>query len=203
MELEDSLKCDESEGMSSIIQNVSALSMSMLQPEDESQNFIFPQTPISPNSAEPSERLKDLDIHNTIQLKIPNFPEIGIESSQEAKTDKKLKVIKVEVEFLKKSIDYLKSVLAQKSQKVSSKDEKIEKLDKVIEKQKKKLKDLKNRMSFQGCKLAQLEARIPAYFQMMDKGKGLEDRKGDQRGGLGKISIKKSKVMSTSPKGKN
>lgn len=200
MEFEDSLKCDESEGMSSIIQNVSALSMTMLRPEDECQNFVFPQTPGSPNSAEPSERPKNLDIHNTIQLKIP---ESGIESSQEAKADKKLKVIKVEVEFLKKSIDYLKSILAQKSLKVSSKDEKIDKLDKVIEKQKKKLKDLKNRMTFQGCKLAQLEARVPAYFEMMEKGKGLEDRKGELRAGLGKISMKKSKIMSTSPRGKN
>jgi peptidoglycan hydrolase CwlO-like protein len=194
MDLEDSLKCEDSEVMSSVIQNISALSMNMIHHEDESQNFVFPQ---SPNH---SERVKNLDVHTAVQLKVPNFPDSGLEPSQDPQTDKKLKVIKVEVEFLKKSIDYLKSVLAQKSVKVSSKDEKIEKLDKVIEKQKKKLKDLKNRMKFQGCKLAQLEARIPEFFYKMEKGKNGGDGVGKQ--GLGKISIKKSKGLSNSPRGK-
>ena len=196
MELEDSLKCEDSEVMSSVIQNISALSMNMFQPEDESQNFVFPQ---SPNQ---NERPRYLDVHTAVQLKVPNFPDSELEPPQVPQADQKLKVIKVEVEFLKKSIDYLKSVLVQKSIKVSSKDEKIEKLDKVIEKQKKKLKDLKNRMKFQGCKLAQLEARIPEYFDKLEKGKEGGSGVGVGKQGLGKISIKKSKGMSNSPRGK-
>ena len=194
MELEDSLKCEDSYIMSSVIQNVSALSMTMIRNEDESQNFVFPQSP------DHTQRPKNLDIHTAVQLKVPNSHQNESAPSQDPQADKKLKVIKVEVEFLKKSIDYLKGVLAQKSVKVSNKDEKIEKLDKVIEKQKKKLKDLKNRMKFQGVKLAQLETRIPAYFDNLEKGKNRVDGTGKQ--GLGKVSIKRSKGMSNSPRGK-
>ena len=194
MELEDSLKCEDSYVMSSVIQNVSTLSMTMMQNDDESQNFVFPQSP------DHTQRSKNLDVHSAVQLKVPNFPQNLAEPSQDPQSDKKLKVIKVEVEFLKKSIDYLKSVLAQKSVKVSNKDEKIEKLDKVIEKQKKKLKDLKNRMKFQGVKLAQLETRIPAYFDHLEKGKDRVVGTGKQN--LGKISLKRSKGMSNSPRGK-
>lgn len=184
MELEDSLISNTSEKKSSIIQCISALSLTM-NLEDESQTFVFPQSP---------NREKTQEISQTFCRDISDFTEIKMQENEDLENEQKLKKIKVEVDFLKQSIDYLKNILSQKSQKVSKKDEKIAKLEQVIEKQKKKLKDLNSRIKFQACKLAQLEAKVPAYFELSEK---------SEKSALGKISIKKKKVSSSSPKVKN
>ena len=188
MDPEDSLFSEGSEKMSSIIQYISTLSLTM-NLEDESQTFEFPQ---SPNNA------KLLDISRSPYKSIPDCSESKVQDTEDFENEQKLKTIKVEVEFLKQSIDYLKNVLTQKSQKVQSKDEKICKLEKVIGKQKKKLKDLNSRIKFQGSKLAQLEIRVPAYFEKVEK-----IEKPEKKSVLGKISLKKSKISSSSPKIKN
>ena len=159
MELEDSLKSESSEKMSSIIQYISTLSLTM-NLEDESQIFVFPQSP---------KNEKQRNISHSLYKSIPDCSESKIQDAEDFENEQKLKTIRVEVEFLKQSIDYLKNILTQKTQKVQNKDEKISKLEKVIEKQMKKLKDLNSRIKFQGSKLAQLEIRVPAYFEKVEK----------------------------------
>ena len=98
MDPEDSLFSEGSEKMSSIIQYISTLSLTM-NLEDESQTFEFPQ---SPNNA------KLLNISRSPYKSIPDCSESKVQDTEDFENEQKLKTIKVEVDFLKQSIDYLK-----------------------------------------------------------------------------------------------
>ena len=154
MESEENLEFEESERQNTVIQNISTLDLTLNQHVDEeSQNFVFP------HSTEPViEKLtyNRNDIGDDIEVKMPEFRESHTDLYRNELNDRNMKIITVEIEFLKQSARYLQSQLSNKSLEIQMKDENIEKLEKIIEKQKKKLKDLKSKVKFQDSKLIKI-----------------------------------------------
>jgi uncharacterized protein (DUF3084 family) len=207
MESEDSLHQEESERQTTVIQNISTLDLTLDSQLEESQNFIFPQ------STEPIiDKLTQIrsQNHSNNEVKLPEFPESNLNIYQNELTERNLKIISVEIDFLKQSACYLQSQLSTKSLEIQTKDEKIQKLEKIIEKQKQKLKDLKSRVKFQEGKLGKLESRLPAYQDLVEKYKAqqvsqveLDEKFNKLEGAVSKFEIKKNKFTSSSPRMKN
>lgn len=208
MESEEHLKYEESGKQTTVIQNISTLDLTLNQHiDEESQNFVFP------HSSEPAiEKLtyNRNDIRDDIEIKIPEFRENYADPYRSELNERNMKIITVEIEFLKQSARYLQSQLSNKSLEIQMKDENIEKLEKIIEKQKKKLKDLKSKVKFQESKLSKLETKLPAYQDLVEKYKSqqisqieLDKKCSKLEGVVTRIDLKKSKITSLSPRLKN
>ena len=208
MDSEEYLKYEESERQTTVIQNISTLDLTLgSQIEEESHNFAFP------HSSEPLiEKLtiNQNDIRGDIEVKITEFQENHSDIYRNELNDRNMKIITVEIDFLKQSVCYLQSQLSTKSLEIQMKDDNIEKLEKIIEKQKKKLKDLKSRVKFQESKLVKLETKLPAYQELVEKYKSqqasqieLDKKCSKLEGAVSRIDLKKSKITSLSPRLKN
>lgn len=208
MESQEDFKYEESDRQTTVIQNISTLDLTLgSQAEEESHNFAFP------HSSEPViEKLtiNQNDIRDDIEVKIPEFPQNHSDIFRNELNDRNMKIITVEIDFLKQSVCYLQSQLSTKSLEIQMKDDNIEKLEKIIEKQKKKLKDLKSRLKFQDSKLVKLETKLPAYQDLVDKYKTQQtsqielDKKCNKLEVLvSRMDLKKTKITSLSPRLKN
>ena len=207
MEFEDSLKCEESEHNGSVIQKISTLDLSLYsQSVSETDNFEMPR------STDPVLS-KFNEIHDNIvgyKDRILNNPDTNVQGIRNELNDRNVKIISVEIDFLKQSVSYLQSQLHSKTLEINTKDEKIGKLERVIDKQKRKIKDLKSRVKFQESKLSQIEQRLPKYQDLLEKYKSqeslrisLEEKYTKIEGLLSHIDTKKNKFTSASPKPKN
>lgn len=196
---------EESDHQTTIIQNISTLDLTLhSHTEDESENFVFPQ------STEPMiEKLTLVRNDNQFnhEKQVEKFSSSSSNVYKGDLNEKNLKIISVEIDFLKQSVCYLQSQLSTKSLEIQTKDEKIEKLEKIIEKQKKKLKDLKSRVKFQESKISKLESRLPMYQELVEKYKAqqvsqleLDEKYNKLEGALSKFDIKKNKFTSSSPR---
>lgn len=196
---------EDSEHQTTIIQNISTLDLTLhSHTEDESENFVFPQS-TEPVLEKPTLVKNDNRLNQekpALKNPLDNSCAYKVELD-----DKNLKIISVEIDFLKQSVCYLQSQLSTKSLEVQTKDEKIEKLEKVIEKQKKKLKDLKSRVKFQESKIGKLETRLPVYQELVEKYKAqqnshieLDEKYNKLEGLISKFDLKKNKFTSSSPR---
>ena len=208
MENNFSLESDDPDKQIEVIQNISTLDLTLFNKSvDDSESYEIPQS---------SDAI--LNKCNEIHENITNYKDKLIKKPKEYNddiirnelNDKNLKIISVEIDFLKQSVSYLQSQIHSKTLEINSKDEKISKLERVIEKQKKKLKDLKSRVKFQETKLFQMEDRLPKYHELLDKYKiqetyrvDLDEKYSKLETLFSRMDTKKGKFTSSSPKPKN
>ena len=208
MENNFSLESDDPDKQIEVIQNISTLDLTLFNKSvDDSESYEIPQS---------SDAI--LNKCNEIHENITNYKDKLIKKPKEYNddiirnelNDKNLKIISVEIDFLKQSVSYLQSQIHSKTLEINSKDEKISKLERVIEKQKKKLKDLKSRVKFQETKLFQMEDRLPKYHELLDKYKiqetyrvDLDEKYSKLETLFSRMDTKKGKFTSSIPKPKN
>ncbi|OMJ74154.1 hypothetical protein SteCoe_26973 [Stentor coeruleus] len=194
---------DDSESKTTVIQNISTLDLTLEshsnQPEEHS--LIYSSKQIMSKIGKNQEELGDY------REKYIQTPEANLETLKVELNDKNLKIISVEIDYLKQSVGYLHSQLHTKSLEITAKNEKIHHLEKTIEKQKGKMKELKTKIKMQEHTLVQLEERLPKYYDLLEKFKVQENCKADLdkkysqlESMVTKMKTKKTKYTSSSPK---
>jgi chromosome segregation ATPase len=203
MDIEDTLTSGGTDKMITVVQNISTLDLTIYNqiPDDHDSDLHSSELSSNhpPKKEIPINREKIL--FNTDKVE---------EAYKNELNDRNLKIISVEIDFLKQSVSYLQSQIHSKSLEITSKDEKITKLEKIVEKQKRKLKDLKSKVKFQENKLLQVEQKLPKYQELLEKFKiqetfriDLDEKYNRLEKALSCSDNKKNKLASASPKPKN
>lgn len=206
MDLEDNSKREDSERETTVIQNISTLDLTLYTQSVTDSDIIensYIRDPVLN---------KFNEIHDNIIGYKDKFLKVS-DNDQVLKgelNERNVKIISVEIDFLKQSVNYLQSQIHSKTLEINSKDEKITKLEKSIDKQKNKLKALKSRVKLQDHKLLQMEQRLPKYHELIEKYKvqeiarvELNEKYTKLEGLVSQLEIKKNKFTSSSPKPKN